>query len=199
MGHSPMQGADSSDWHIEATLVMNAEHHAMAMAIRAAVFLAEEDNITYSDEFDGNDFVATHFLAFVNGDPAGVIRLRWFNGFAMLERVGIRKRYRSYKVFAALARVSLEHARQKGYRLVTGRSRGETIKLWRRFHGRQSGPEIHMYRGTLVPTLFELPARPGTQMEVGAFGDPDYEDLITQLEGTWDFSLLQHRHREAAE
>lgn len=199
MSDARAQDASSEDWRIEVKLVMNPEHMAMVMAVMAAVFLGEEDHITYFDEFDGNDFVATHFLALVDGDPAGVIRLRWFNGFAMLERVGIRKRYRSYKVFAALARVSLDHARQKGYRLVTGRARGDTIKLWRRFNGRASGPEIHMYRGTLVPTLFEFPPRPDGQIGVGPFGDPAYEDQITQIEGDWTFPSSNGARSEAAE
>ncbi len=193
MSHTAQPSNPAKDWSIEVKLVRTPDEHAMTMAIRAAVFLAEEDNITYFDEFNGNDYVATHFIAFVNGDPAGVIRLRWFADFAMLERVGIRKRYRSYKVFAALARAALDHARQKGYRLIAGRARGDTFKLWQRFAGRQSGPAITMSRGTLVPTLFDLPPRAEGHMQAGPFGDPDYEDLIVQIEGKWDFAAYQHQ------
>ncbi len=190
----------SKNWSIEVNLVRTPDEYAMAMAIRAAVFLGEEDNITYADEFNGNDFVATHFLALVDGDPAGVIRVRWFNGFCMLERVGIRKRYRSYKVFSALARTSIEHIRQKGYKIIAGRARGETIKLWRRFAGTQTGPEIHMHRGTLIPVLLDVPYRPEKgHMEVGPFGDPDYEDLLVQEEGSWNFDRPIKHHRLAAE
>ena len=179
----------SQNWSVEVRLVRTPNEFAMAMAVRAATFLAEEENITYFDEFDGNDYFATYFLAFVNGDPAGTIRLRFFREFALLERVGIRKRYRSYKVFAALARASLEHARKKGYLTVAGRAKGETYKLWRRFEGRQSGPVIDMFRGKLVPLTFDLTNRPDTgHMECGPFGDPEYEDLIVQIEGAWDFS-----------
>lgn len=199
MAHTLNTGNASSNWNIEVKLVMNAEEMAMAMAIRAAVFLGEEDNITYADEFDGNDFVATHFIAFINGDPAGVIRLRWFNGFASMERLGIRKRYRSYKVFAALARKAIEHARRKGYHLITGHPRGDITKLWGRFSGRQSGPQIEMFRGTLTPTLIELDHRSEDTIGVGPFGDPDYEELITQVEGQWDFDLLRPKHQQAAE
>lgn len=199
MTHSLNPGATSSSWNIEVRLAMNAEEMAMVMAIRAAVFLGEEDDITYADEFDGNDFVATHFIAFVNGDPAGVIRLRWFNGFASMERLGIRKRYRSYKVFAALARKAIEHARCKGYHLITGHPRGDVTKLWSRFNGRQSGPPIEMFRGVLTPTLIEVEQRAENVIPVGPFGDAGYEDLITQVEGQWDFTLLQAKHQQAAE
>lgn len=187
---------------IEIRLVRTPDEHAMAMAIRAAVFLAEEDNITYFDEFNGNDYVSTHLLAFVDGDPAGVIRLRWFADFALLERVGIRRRYRSYQVLAALARAALELARQKGYRKVAGRARLETVNFWKRFGGRPSGAAVEMYRGTLVPIIHDLPRRPDLgAVEGGAFGDPDFEALIVQPEGKWDFSKVRvaAAHLTAAE
>lgn len=179
------------------------DEFAMAMAIRAAVFLAEEDNITYFDEFNGNDYVATHLIAYVNGDPAGVIRVRWFADFALLERVGIRKRYRSFKVLIALARASFELARQKGYRLVAGRAREDTVNFWKRFGARPTGAAITMYRGTLIPFVQEVARRPELgAIENGPFGDPNFEDLIVQPEGSWDFSKVKqqpHIHLSAAE
>jgi len=189
---------------IEIRLVRTPDEHAMAMAVRAAVFLAEEDNITYFDEFNGNDYVSTHLIAFVDGDPAGVIRLRWFADFALLERVGIRRRYRSYQVLAALARAALDLARQKGYRTVAGRARLETVNFWKRFGGRQSGEPVQMYRGTLVPIIHDLPRRPDLgAVEAGPFGDPEFESLIVQPEGSWDFSRIKSRpepqHLTAAE
>jgi hypothetical protein len=187
-----MEQQGSKNWSVEVSLVRTPDQFAMAMAVRAATFLAEEENITYFDEFDGNDYFATYFLAFVNGDPAGTIRLRFFRDFALLERVGIRKRYRSYKVFAALARASLEHARQKGYQIVAGRAKGDTHKLWRRFEARQTGPVIDMFRGQLTPVAFDLGHMPDNgHMPCGPFGDPAYENLITQIEGNWDFSKVQ--------
>jgi hypothetical protein len=164
----------------------------MAMAVRAAVFLAEEDNITYFDEFNGNDFAATHLLGLIDGDPAGVIRCRWFAEFALIERIGIRKRYRSYALLSGLARAALDLCRQKGYRTVAGRARGETEKFWKRLGGRQSGPLIHHHRGTLMPIVHDLRPHPGfPTIPFGLFGEPAYEDLITQEEGNWDFSRLR--------
>jgi len=204
MSALPLKDVSAShDRKIEIRLVRTPDEHAMAMAIRAAVFLAEEDNITYFDEFNGNDYVSTHLLAFVDGDPAGVIRLRWFADFALLERVGIRRRYRSYQVLAALARAALELARQKGYRKVAGRARLETVNFWKRFGGRPSGEPVEMYRGVLVPIIHDLPRRPDLgAVEAGPFGDPDFETLIVQPEGAWDFSKVRAaaaRHLSAAE
>lgn len=184
-------GSKISASSVSVKIVRTPDEHAMAMAVRAAVFLAEEDNITYFDEFNGNDYVATHLIAYVDGDPAGVIRVRWFADFALLERVGIRKRYRSYQVLAALARSALELARQKGFRIAAGRARTETVNFWKRFGGRQSGEPITMYRGTLVPIVHDIPRRPDLGcIQAGPFGDPDFENLIVQQEGNWDFSKI---------
>ena len=187
---------------VTVKIVRTPDEFAMAMAVRAAVFLAEEDNITYFDEFNGNDHVATHLIAYVDGDPAGVIRVRWFAEFALLERVGIRKRYRSYQVLASLARAALDLARQKGFRIAAGRARLETVNFWKRFGGRQSGEAVSMYRGTLVPIVHDIPRRPDLgAIQAGPFGDPDFETLIVQPEGSWDFTKVREArlHLNAAE
>lgn len=177
---------------ITTRIVQTPDDFAMAMAIRAAVFLAEEDNITYRDEFGGNDFAATHILACVDGDPAGVIRCRWFADFVVLERVGIRRRYRSFQVFQALARAAIDLARKKGYHMVTGRPRLESAILWRRLRGNPSGPSIRMYRGTLQPMIIPVAVKNGDERISSEFlGDSDFEDMIAQQEGNWDFGLLR--------
>lgn len=201
MTHDNRQGGMISSSSVTVRLVRTPDEFAMAMAVRAAVFLAEEDNITYFDEFSGNDYSGTQLLAFVDGDPAGVIRVRWFADFALMERIGIRKRYRSFAVLSALARSALELIRQKGYRMAAGRARMETFKFWKRFGGRQSGEAITMYRGTLVPMIMDVPNRPDLgSIQAGPFGDPDFETLIVQQEGNWDFSKLNKPvHLSAAE
>ncbi|MCR6630561.1 MAG: GNAT family N-acetyltransferase [Magnetospirillum sp.] len=177
---------------VEVRIVRTPEEFSMVWAIRGAVFLGEEDNITYYDEFNGNDFSATHMLAFVDGAPAGVIRIRYFAEFVLLERVGILRRYRSFAVFAALARAALQLARQKGYRTAAGRARKDTVNLWKRFGGRISGQAIEMYRGTLIPVVHDIrPLTEKGEIPFGPFGDPAFEDLIVQPEGNWDFSKAQ--------
>ena len=44
----------------------------LVAAIRAAVFLAEQD-CPMEEEFDGNDLVAAHFMGFVGNEPAGFL------------------------------------------------------------------------------------------------------------------------------
>ena len=58
---------------------------AKVFAIRAAVFMSEQD-CPYEEEFDGNDFAAaTHILGFVNGEAAAVLRVRFFADFAKID------------------------------------------------------------------------------------------------------------------
>jgi hypothetical protein len=170
----------------------------MVNAVRAATFLAEEE-ITYQDEFGPNDHVATHILLLVDGDPAGVIRIRWFASFAILERIGIRKRYRSYPAFARLAKAALELVKAKGYSTVVGRARGDTNKLWARFlDAKPSGPKIHMHRGTLTPMIAHLTPEEGCSLRHLSFGQPEIEELIVQPEGSWNMGLLTQSRTQAA-
>ncbi len=182
---------ESSRWTIETRIAGSPDDVAMVMAVRACAFLAEEDNITYADEFGTNDFVGTHILALVDGDPAGVIRIRWFGEFAMLERIGVRKRYRNFRVFKALGRAAMDLIAQKGYRVVVGRARGETRKLWARLvNAVPSGPEFQIDRGTLTPMITRI-LPPRDSLTDLAFGDPRVEHVICEDEGAWNFSALQ--------
>ena len=54
-------------------------------ALRAAVFMGEQA-CPYGEEFDGNDYAATHIIMYVDGEPAGSMRLRWFQSFCKFER-----------------------------------------------------------------------------------------------------------------
>lgn len=175
---------------ITVRIARTPDDMAKAMAIRAAVFLGEEDNITYDDEFDGNDMVATHLIAYVNGDPAGTFRIRWFADFARLERLGIRRRYRGLPVLNALAREARKLCSQKGYRLASGKAREDVVPFWQRFGAKVSGVAVHMFRGTLVPLLFTFPPRRHQVISADRLGDHDFEELISLPEGTWPEDVL---------
>jgi len=182
----------SKEWQIEARIATCPNDMAMVMAVRAATFLAEEDNITYADEFNGNDLVATHILVLVDGDPAGTIRIRWFHDFAVMEKVCVRGRYRSFRVFRALANAATSHLRTKGWCVAIGRARGDTHLLWRRLiKGRPSGKPMQRHRGQLLPMIVEYPPLAGDSLSGLALGLPDVEDLIGQVEGTWDFTKVR--------
>jgi predicted GNAT family N-acyltransferase len=90
------------------------------MALRSIVYMGEQF-CPYAEEFDGNDFAgATHLIARVGSEPVGVIRLRWFAGFAKLERFTVKDGYRGGSVPRALLEAAFELAASKGYRKIMG-------------------------------------------------------------------------------
>lgn len=107
----------------------------MVYSIRSAVYIAEQD-CPFSEEFDGNDHCATHLIGFSNDEPAGCLRLRFFQDFAKLERLAVRKSFRRTPLAFELVRTGLEHARRKGFRKAYGHAREGLEPFWARFGAR---------------------------------------------------------------
>ncbi len=101
-------------------------------AIRAAVYMSDQ-HCPYDEEFDGNDFCATHLIGYVGREPVACARVRYFGGFAKLERVAVRSDYRKTKIAFALIKYAREHCLRKGFTKIMGHARDELIPLWRMF------------------------------------------------------------------
>lgn len=164
---------------IRVTLAQSPNDIAMAFAIRASVFLAEE-NCRFSDEFDANEYVCSHLLVWSDDEPIGTIRLRWFANFARIERMAVRPSYRSFRVFRALVRVTMQMCACKGYRYVVGLSRPAGISFWERFGGRVVGDPIVYHGEELIPMRYELPdaAHPALRLGAMGAGTPDFENAL---------------------
>src|ERR1700750_1821493 len=91
---------------VTTKLAGRMEDTLQAFAVRAACFIGEQD-IPYTEEFDGQDFGATHLLAHLANEPVGTLRIRWFQSFAMPERLALMQRFRGHRVGELL----LERAR----------------------------------------------------------------------------------------
>jgi predicted GNAT family N-acyltransferase len=168
---------------------------AQALAIRSAVFVAEQD-CPYDEEFDGNDYCATHLVGYVDGEPAATMRMRYFADWVKVERMAVLSRFRRTNIKYEIVRAAFELARRKGYRLVYGHAQRRLLKFWQQF-----GFEIY-------PRNSEI-----------RFSDFDYVEIIKRLaphadpltmrsdpmvlirpEGTWDdIGVLERSaHRPAA-
>lgn len=84
--------------------ITTAEQKAEAFAIRQRVFVVEQA-VDPSEEYDDEDHLSTHFLAMVDGVPAGTARWRFKDkGIIKLERFAVDKAYRGMGVGASLVK-----------------------------------------------------------------------------------------------
>jgi predicted GNAT family N-acyltransferase len=149
------------------------------VAIRAAVYMAEQ-KCPYAEEFDGNDFTATHILALADGEPAGCIRLRWFGDFVKHERTTIRAGFRGSNVADELIRFSLGLIRRKGYGKVYGHAAKGLIGYWQRWGFRALDETIAFSDHEFVPIVMELERAPEA-LTLGAG-----HMVLNRPEGAWD-------------
>lgn len=108
--------------------------------VRTLVYIGEQ-NCPYDEEYDGNDLAgATHFLMECDGEPIGCLRVRWFAGFAKIERVCVRACYRHSRVSRYMIHEAIELIRRKGYRQIILHAQIQLESYWNR-HGfeRRSG------------------------------------------------------------
>src|SRR5881394_929728 len=82
---------------VTTKLAMKMEDSLQAFAVRAACFIGELD-VPFSEEFDGHDYAATHVIAYLGDEPIGAVRMRWFQSFAMTERLAVMHRFRGHNV-----------------------------------------------------------------------------------------------------
>ena len=99
------------------------------VAIRGAVYIAEQD-CPYDEEFDGNDQSATHLIGYIGDEPAGCVRVRYFAGFAKIERLAVRHEFRTSKLAFRLVRAAIAFAGTKGYRRLYGHARTDLVRFW---------------------------------------------------------------------
>ena len=102
------------------------------MTIRSAVYMAEQE-CPYDEEFDGNDFSATHLIGYVGNEPAACLRIRYFADFAKMERLAVRQEFRKTRLAFKVVRAGIELCRTKGYRRIYGHSQKRLLNFWSRF------------------------------------------------------------------
>lgn len=117
---------------VSISVVNSIDQFLRVLSIRAAVFMAEQV-CPYEEEFDGNDFAGNHLLGFVGDEPAGCARIRYFAGFAKIERVAVRAEYRHSRLAFELASAAIDLCRKKGYRTLYCHSQRRWARLWKRF------------------------------------------------------------------
>ncbi len=152
-----------------------------ALAIRSAVYV-EEQRCPYSEEFDGNDFSGSHLLASLDGEPAGCLRIRYFAGFAKIERVAVLGRFRQRGVGRKLVTAAVELCRAKGYHTVYAHARKSLLPFWSRlgFLIAETGRSFVFSDFEYVEIIRKLPpSESALAMAAGPY-------VLIRPEGQWD-------------
>jgi hypothetical protein len=174
--------ADDSNIVTRVTIVTDSEQLLHAYAVRSICFM-EETGLTAHRAFDGNDFQATHVVVYAGDEPIGAARVRWFSGFAKIERTAFRKAWRNPRVLKQAAEFIFEHAARKGYSKVITLAKPQYAVVWMRLLGfRQVAgrPPSLSGEGELFVELIKdlTPAEDAISIDT----DPS---VLFRVEGSW--------------
>jgi predicted GNAT family N-acyltransferase len=125
---------------VTTKLAERMEDTLQAFVIRAVCFVGEQ-NISYANEFDGKDFGATHLLARLGGEPVGTLRIRWFQSFAMPERLAVMQRFRGHKVGQLLLERARALAESRGCNILYTRVSPDLARYFSRLGWSQLGDD----------------------------------------------------------
>ena len=120
------------DDRLGVTVVHSIDEFMKTVSIRAAVYIGEQV-CPYDEEYDGNDFCATHLIGYVGDEPAGCLRIRYFADFAKLERLAVRHEYRGLGLGSRIVKAGIELCRIKGYETLYAHPQERLLPLWKSF------------------------------------------------------------------
>jgi predicted GNAT family N-acyltransferase len=126
----------ANDLRVE--VVRDLTGYMKVVAIRASVFLAEQD-CPYDEEFDNNDLSALHLIAYLRDEPVATLRIRWFANFAKIERVCVMKHVRGGSLVKLMIETAVDIIGRKGYVHAIGYIQKRLVPFWKQlgFHPRE--------------------------------------------------------------
>ena len=159
-----------------------------SVAIRSAVYIGEA-GWNFSEEWDGNDFSATHLLCKVDGNSAGSLRIRYFADFVKFERLAVLPQFRGKRfgqkgVAFALCDAGVEFCLKKGFTRFYGHALKDLVPFWSKV-GRGMMKPLHdeafeCSGKTVVPMFGEMPGRNDRlSIDSGHY-------VLVRREGEWD-------------
>src|SRR5579859_338015 len=173
--------SDPSSRAISVRIARDPNDLMLVTAIRSAVYLAEQD-CPIEEEFDGNDFVAAHFIGFVGKEPAGCLRVRFFGEFAKVERLAVRHQFRRSRVSFKLVQASVEYIKRKGFRKIYGQAQDRLVDFWAHFGAKPLGHNRKITFSDFSYTEMVLELEPSPDA-ITLDSDPY---VIIRPEGDWD-------------
>ena len=162
-------------------VVRSFDELAKVLQVRSLTYISEQQ-CSYAEEFDGNDFCATHLLGEINGEPAGCVRIRFFGDFAKLERLAVRPDYRRSRLMWAMVRSAFDHCARKGFTKLYAHARHDLVPAWERFGAKLMPGRAPFYFSDVKfrEMVLDLPPR----NDAIRFGSNPM--LILRPEGEWN-------------
>ncbi|MBA2399819.1 MAG: GNAT family N-acetyltransferase [Bradyrhizobium sp.] len=166
---------------VSVRVVRSMDEMTRVVAIRSAVYMGEQ-HCPFEEEFDGNDFSATHLICHRGQEPVGCMRIRYFADFAKFERLAVRNENRNVGVAGQIVDAAVELCRKKGYHVLYAHSQKRLLKFWeRRGFGRMSGSREFAFSDfDYVEVKLETEKHP----QRIRLGDDPY--VLIRPEGQWD-------------
>ena len=154
---------------------------AKVVSIRTSTYMTEQF-CSFAEEFDGNDFCATHLIGEIDGEPAGCVRIRYFGEFAKLERLAVRPDFRRSRMMWKLVKAAFDQCARKGFTKLYAHAREDLVPAWERFGARliEGRQPFHFSDVRFREMELDLPSHPCV-IRFGA--DPM---LLIRPEGEWD-------------
>jgi predicted GNAT family N-acyltransferase len=156
------------------------EDFMRAVAIRGAVYIGEQE-CPYEEEFDGNDFSGSHLIGYVGNEPAGCMRIRYFADFAKVERLVVRREFRSSGLARRVVEESVRLCQAKGYERVYVYAQKRLVRFWEKcgFVLPQGARELVFSDFDYVEMLNIAPRRGD------AISEETHPYVIIRPEGAW--------------
>lgn len=179
--YKPNSSHSFADERIRIKVADCIEDIMKVISLRSAVFISEQE-CPYSEEFDGNDFCSSHLIAFKNNEPIACIRVRYFGGFAKMERLAVRHEYRKATASYRLVKAAIELARKKGFTQIYGHAQERLVNFWARFGAKKLPGRPQLVFSDFSYTEMLITTEPH-DAPITLDSDPY---LIIRSEGRWD-------------
>lgn len=168
---------------LKISVVRTVDGLMKVFALRAQVYVAEQD-CPYAEEFDGNDLAgATHLLARAGKEPIATMRIRWFATFAKFERICVRSRSRGGATAQRLVNFGYRLAARKGYSKILAHANQQLVAHWQRVAGmrqRTGRPSFEFSKISFVEMEREL------VLDSNALTIDSPPLVLVRPEGDWD-------------
>ena len=142
---------------VEIDVVRTLPDFMKSLDLRRTVFV-KNGGVPEHEEFDGNDFTATHFLAKVNGKPAATCRMRYFGDFVRLERACIAPEFAHMHLFKSVWDFVKNFAEQKGFKTGYCLCEEQLLPHWKKqgFEAIKDVSPLKIGQRTLYPVLYRF-------------------------------------------